>query len=92
MVNLLKLKPYRKVRYDIRFHGNYHHAPVWQSEFADRVMSSFKLRAIMNPPHDSVPEINSTLASNKNRKVKNGIHPEKTKGKKKEEAVEKVKR
>ena len=27
----------------------------------------------------------------KNRKVKNGIHPEKTKGKKKEEAVEKVK-
>ena len=66
-------------------------APVWQSEFADRVVSSFKLRAIMNPPHDSVPEINSTLASNKNRKVKNGIHPEKTKGKKKEEAVEKVK-
>ena len=47
--------------------------------------------AIMNPPHDSVPEINSKLASNKNRKVKNGIHPEKTKGKKKEEAVEKVK-
>ena len=92
MANLLRLKPYRKVRYDIRFHGNYHHAPVWQSEFADRVVNSFKLRAIMNPPHDSVPEINSTLASNKNRKVKNGIHPEKTKGKKKEEAVEKVKR
>ena len=70
MVNLLKLKPYRRVRYDIRFHGNNRHAPVWQSEFADRVVSSFKLRAIMNPPHDSVPEINSTLASNKNRKVK----------------------
>jgi hypothetical protein len=47
--------------------------------------------AIMNPPHGSVPEINSKLALNKNRKVKNGIHPEKTKGKKKEEAVEKVK-
>ena len=91
MVNLLKLKPYRRVRYDIRFHGNNRHAPVWQSEFADRVVSSFKLRATMNPPHDSVPEINSTLASNKNRKVKNGIHPKKTKGKKKEEAVEKVK-
>ena len=88
MGNLLKLKPYREVRYDIRFHGNNHHAPVWQSEFPDRVVSSFKLRAIMNPPHDSVPEINSKFASNKNRKVKNGIHPEKTKGKKKEEAVE----
>ena len=70
MVNLLRLKPYRNVRYDIRFHGNNHHAPVWQSEFPDRVVSSFKLRAIMNPPHDSVPEINSKLASNKNRKVK----------------------
>jgi hypothetical protein len=45
----------------------------------------------MNPPQDSVPEIKSKLASNKNRKVKNGIHTEKTKGKKKEEAVEKVK-
>ena len=48
--------------------------------------------AIMNPPHGSVPEINSKLALNKNRKVKNGIHPEKTKGKKKEEAVEKVRK
>ena len=45
----------------------------------------------MNPPHDSVPEINSKSVVDKNRKVKNGIHPEKTKGKKKEEAVEKVK-
>ena len=92
MANLLRLKPYRKVRYDIRFHGNYHHAPVWQSEFPDRVVSSFKLRAIMNPPHDSVPEINSKSVVDKNRKVKNGIHPEKTKGKKKEEAVEKVRK
>ncbi len=55
------------------------------------VIARILKRAIMNPPHDNVPEINSTLASNKNRKVKNGIHPEKTEGKKKEEAVEKVK-
>ncbi len=91
MANLLRLKPYRRVRYDIRFHGNNHHSPVWQSEFPDRVVSSFKLRATMNPPACSSVKGNFTSGANKNRKVKNGIHPEKTKGKKKEEAVEKVK-
>ena len=59
MRNLLKLKPYRKVRYDIRFHGNNHHAPVWQSEFPDRIVSSFKLRATMNPPEARQPKTNS---------------------------------
>ena len=70
MSNLLRLKPYRRVRYDIRFHGNYHHAPVWQSEFPDKVVSSFKLRAIMNPHDSEGSKINSKLALNKNRKVK----------------------
>ena len=46
MENLLKLKSYREVRYDIRFHGNNRHSPVWQSEFPDRIVSSFKLRAL----------------------------------------------
>ena len=46
----------------------------------------------MNPPHDSVPEINSKSMVDKNRKVKNGIHPEKKKSEKKEEAVGKVKK
>ena len=59
MRNLLKLKPYRKVRYDIRFHGNNHHAPVWQSEFPDRIVSSFKIRATMNPPEIRQPKTNS---------------------------------
>ena len=59
MRNLLKLKPYRKVRYDIRFHGNNHHSPIWQSEFPDRIVSSFKIRATMNPPEARQPKTNS---------------------------------
>ena len=70
MRNLLKLKPYRKVRYDIRFHGNNHHAPVWQSEFPDRIVSSFKIRATMNPPENGRAKTNSKSVMNKNRKVK----------------------
>lgn len=58
MRNLLKLKPYRKVRYDIRFHGNNHHSPIWQSEFPDRIVSSFKIRATMNPPEARQPKTN----------------------------------
>ena len=42
-----------------------------QEEFPEGIVSSFKLKATMNPPHGSVPQINSKLASNKNRKVKN---------------------
>ena len=91
MTNLLMLRPYRTIRYDIRFSGNGHHGPVWQCEHPDRVVSSFKLRATMNPPACSSVKGNFTSGANKNRKAKNGIHPEKTKGKKKEEAVEKVK-
>ena len=70
MENLLKLKPYREVRYDIRFHGNNRHSPVWQSEFPDRIVSSFKLRATMNPPENKSPEINSKKKENKNKRVK----------------------
>ena len=70
MENLLKLKPYRKIRYDIRFHGNNHHAPVWQSEFPDRIVSSFKLKATMNPPENGRAKTNSKSVMNKNRKVK----------------------
>ena len=70
MRNLLKLKPYRKVRYDIRFHGNNHHAPVWQSEFPDRIVSSFKLRAIMNPPENGRAKTNSKRMQNKLQEVK----------------------
>ena len=70
MENLLKLKPYRKIRYDIRFHGNNHHAPVWQSEFPDRIVSSFKLRATMNPPEARQPKTNSKRMQNKLQKVK----------------------
>lgn len=72
MANLLKLTPYLKVRYDIRFNGNTTpgHRVVWQSEYPDRVVKSFKLRAIMNPPDPSTPKINCKSQSNKNRKVK----------------------
>ena len=65
MENLLALKPYRKIRYDIRFHGNNHHAPVWQSEFPDRIVSSFKLRATMNPPEIKHQKTNSKRMQNK---------------------------
>ena len=65
MRNLLKLKPYRKVRYDIRFHGNNHHSPIWQSEFPDRIVSSFKIRATMNPPEARQPKTNSKRTQNK---------------------------
>jgi len=71
MENLLKLKPYRKIRYDIRFHGNNHHAPVWQSEFPDRIVSSFKLRATMNPPETGHQKTNSKRTQDKLQKVKN---------------------
>ena len=70
MGNLLRLKPYREVRYDIRFHGNNHHSAVWQSEFPDRIVSSFKLRATMNPPENGRAKTNSKSVINKNRKVK----------------------
>ena len=70
MGNLLKLKPYRKIRYDIRFHGNNHHSPIWQSEFPDRIVSSFKLKATMNPPENGRAKTNSKSVMNKNRKVK----------------------
>ena len=70
MTNLLMLKPYRKVRYDIRFHGNNHHSAIWQVEFPDRIVSSFKIRATMNPPENKSPEINSKSMTNKNKKVK----------------------
>jgi len=65
MRNLLKLKPYRKVRYDIRFHGNNHHSPIWQSEFPDRIVSSFKIRATMNPPEARQPKTNSKRTQDK---------------------------
>ena len=71
MENLLKLKPYRKIRYDIRFHGNNHHSPIWQSEFPDRIVSSFKLRATMNPPENGRAKTNSKRTQNKLQKVKN---------------------
>ena len=70
MRNLLKLKPYRKIRYDIRFHGNNHHAPVWQSEFPDRIVSSFKIRATMNPPENGRAKTNSKRTHYKIEKVK----------------------
>ena len=70
MENLLKLKPYRKIRYDIRFHGNNHHAPVWQSEFPDRIVSSFKLRATMNPPETRHQKTTSKRTQNKLQEVK----------------------
>ena len=70
MENLLALKPYRKIRYDIRFHGNHSHAAIWQEEFPTRVVSSFRLRLIMNPPEMKHPEIDYKSVENKNRKVK----------------------
>ena len=70
MRNLLKLKPYRKVRYDIRFHGNNHHSPIWQSEFPDRIVSSFKIRATMNPPENGHQKTNPKRMQNKLQKVK----------------------
>ena len=70
MENLLKLKPYRKIRYDIRFHGNNHHSPIWQSEFPDRIVSSFKIRATMNPLENGRAKTNSKRTHNKLQEVK----------------------
>ena len=70
MENLLKLLPYREIRYDIRFHGNNHHSPIWQVEFPDRIVSSFKVRATMNPSENGRAKTNSKSAINKNKKVK----------------------
>ena len=70
MENLLKLLPYREIRYDIRFHGNNHHSAIWQVEFPDRIVSSFKIRATMNPPENGRAKTNSKSVMNKNRKVK----------------------
>ena len=70
MGNLLKLKPYREVRYDIRFHGNNHHSPIWQVEFPDRIVSSFKLRATMNPSENGKAKTNSKRTHYKIEKVK----------------------
>ena len=70
MENLLKLLPYREIRYDIRFHGNNHHSAIWQSEFPDRIVSSFKIRATMNPPEPRQPKTNSKRTQNKLQEVK----------------------
>ena len=70
MRNLLKLLPYREIRYDIRFHGNNHHSPIWQVEFPDRIVSSFKLRATMNPPETGHQKTNPKRMQNKLQKVK----------------------
>ena len=65
MKNLLELRKYRKVRYDIRFHGNKYQAPIWQEEYPDRIVSSFKLKPIMNPPDKDTPQIVSKSKMNK---------------------------
>ena len=70
MENLLKLLPYREVRYDIRFHGNNHHSPIWQVEFPDRIVSSFKLRATMNATRNGRAKTNSKRTHYKIEKVK----------------------
>ena len=70
MENLLKLLPYREIRYDIRFHGNNHHSPIWQVEFPDRIVSSFKVRATMNPPETRHQKTNSKRTHYKIEKVK----------------------
>lgn len=70
MENLLKLKSYREVRYDIRFHGNNRHSPVWQSEFPDRIVSSFKLRATVLFSGNERAKTNSKRMQNKKQEVK----------------------
>ena len=70
MRNLLKLKPYRKIRYDIRFHGNSHHPPIWQEEYPDRIVSSFKLKPITGIQENEPVKIFSKSKVNKNMKVK----------------------
>ena len=70
MENLLKLLPYREIRYDIRFHGNNHHSPIWQVEFPDRIVSSFKVRATMNPSENGKAKTTSKRTQNKLQKVK----------------------
>ena len=70
MGNLLALRKYRKIRYDIRFHGNNYHAPIWQEEYPESIVSSFKLKATMNPPENGRAKTNSKSVINKNRKVK----------------------
>ena len=70
MENLLKLKSYREVRYDIRFHGNNRHSPVWQSEYPDRIVSSFKLRTTILFSGNERAKTNYKSAINKNKKVK----------------------
>ena len=70
MRNLMALSPWRRIRYDIRFHGNHDHGAIWQSEFPDRIVSSFKLGATMNPPENGRAKTNSKRMQNKLQKVK----------------------
>ena len=70
MEKLLQLKPFRIIRYDIRFHGNSHHAPVWQEEFPTKIVSSFKLKPITDIQENDTVKIVSKSKVNKNMKVK----------------------
>ena len=87
MINLLMLRPYRTIRYDIRFAGNGHHGPVWQCEHPDRVLSSFKLNTNINTHPFNAPAISKSVMD-KNRKAKNGIHTEKKESQEEVKAVE----
>lgn len=70
MAKLLELRPYRVIRYDIRFHGNGHHPAIWQSDYPYRIVSSFSLRSTTDPPLVKVSKIKSKSMVDKNRKVK----------------------
>jgi hypothetical protein len=70
MEKLLQLKPFRIIRYDLRFHGNSHHPPIWQEEYPDRIVSSFKLKPITGIQENEPVKIFSKSKVNKNMKVK----------------------
>lgn len=67
MRNLLELRKYRKIRYDIRFQGNNHHPPVWQEEYPDRIVSSFKLKETNHERKENPRNVSKSKANKKVR-------------------------
>jgi hypothetical protein len=70
--NLLDLRKWRKIRYDIRYTGGRFKKPQWVEFSPDRVVPSF-LMPLNNTKKDKPkPQINSKRVKNKNKGLERG--------------------
>jgi hypothetical protein len=67
MKNLLALRKWRKVRYDVRFHGSKTQKPIWVEFWPQRILSSLKKPSDKTMNKKEAPQIVSKLTENKNR-------------------------